>query len=247
MQAIKAQNNGVPLKSASSRPDSSLGQGPPGVENLEPADIRQVVQAAAQTALAAAKIAETVLSSLDRNSLAMEELCKTLTNSNSLHAPREETVSEKDEDEDEGGKIMAIELQQTEIGKSLIRQNRVTHWVLGFIVVSSLVWRYGVVKFVKRVNNSIQNPFQGITEMFKPKESSDKDNSNSQLKLPTILGGEEEAGGGKRCAEKDKEDQMFDLSRIFPGQEPNDKDDGKFDLGKSIASNLPGHDPNTDR
>lgn len=251
VQAVKARNKETPLKPVSSSPDRSVGQGPPAGESFEPADIRQVVQAAAQTALAAAKTAETVVSSLNRNSRAMEELCKALTNSNSLPTPSDEIVDQDEEDENETSRMMSIELQQTEIAKSLIRQNRMTHWVLGFIVVSSLVWRYGVVKFVKKVNNTIQNPFQGITDMFKPKEVQENEpNHGLQLKLPFT--GEEEASEQKSKAETEKEKQQFDLGKIFTGQESQkankqSKDSNKraFDLG-SIYSNLPGRGPQSD-
>ncbi|CAM6110315.1 unnamed protein product [Calypogeia fissa] len=238
VQAVKERNKGAPLKNEG--PDRSLGQGPPGMDVLDSADIRQVVQAAAQTALAAARTAETVVSSLNRNSEAMEKLCKVLTGSNSLQAPNAGAGEEQVIDEEEG-KILEIELQQTEIAKSLIRQNRLTHWVLGFIVVSSLVWRYGVVKFVKKVNNTIQNPFQGITDMFKPKPPSEEEDNGLQFKLPPILTPEAgEAREDKRHAEKEREEKRFDLGRMFQGQE--DKEDEKmFNLGK-IGSNLPGHD-----
>ncbi|CAM6098181.1 unnamed protein product [Calypogeia fissa] len=221
VQAVKERNKGAPLKDEG--PDRSLGHGPPGMEVLDSADIRQVVQAAAQTALAAARTAETVVSSLNRNSEAMEKLCKALTSSNSLQAPNAEAGEEQVIDEEEE-RILEIELQQTEIAKSLVRQNRLTHWVLGFIVVSSLVWRYGVVKFVKRVNNTIQNPFQGITDMFKPKPPSEEEEEHNGLnfKLPPILTPDGEAREGKRHAEKEKGEKMFNLG--------------------NIGSNLPGHD-----
>jgi hypothetical protein len=196
---------------------------------LEGADIRRVVQAAAETALAAAKTAETVVSSLNRNSQAMEALCKALTSNGSLPLQVGEiTRGEEDgESTDSDERLLAIELQQTEIAKSLVRQNRVTHWVLGFIVVSSLVWRYGVVKVFKKVNNTIQNPFQGIQDKFFPRadkedpESERQEFSLPEIKLPGILGRDEEPEQTTSVPKQEKQDgNLFDLGRIFPSEEP---------------------------
>ncbi|KAG6550212.1 hypothetical protein Mapa_008172 [Marchantia paleacea] len=264
VQAVRAQKRDA---LATRRRGSNRGPRPQSIstngdQDMDSADMRQVVQAASRAALSAAKSAEAMVNAMDRNSQAIEELCKTLTTSSTEERSLGHTEGAGKVNNDENSQLMKlqqseldIELRQEEITKNLIRQNRLTHWVLGFMIVSTFAWRFGVVKFVKKVNNAVSNPFQGITDVFDnlkgdKKKGKKAAKQNKGLKLPSILHSE---------SDDDKEgidgELPFKIGNILPRKETDTEihasahahrsehnSDGPFNIGKI----LPGRGDSTD-
>ncbi|KAL2610382.1 hypothetical protein R1flu_028955 [Riccia fluitans] len=196
-----------------------------GDQDVDFGDMRQLIQAASSAAFSAAKSAEIMVRSMDRNSQAIEELCKTLVGStssggNSL-TQKECAGGVEDNNEDATRDLIKlqdseldIELRQAELTKKLQRQHTITHWVLGFMIISSFAWRFGVVKFVKRVNSAVSNPFQGITDYIDYVRGNGGDDKREakqekKLTLPSIL------PPGDSDGDKDGE-LPFNLGKILP-------------------------------
>ncbi|BFI42907.1 hypothetical protein MPTK2_8g13090 [Marchantia polymorpha subsp. ruderalis] len=256
VQAVRAQKRDAlsTRRRASNRSPRPQSISTHGDQDMDSADMLQVVHAASRAALSAAKSAEAMVHAMDRNSQAIEELCKTLTTSSTEGAAKVNN--------DENSQLMKlqqseldIELRQEEITKNLIRQNRLTHWALGFMLVSTFAWRFGVVKFVKKVNNAVNNPFQAVTDVFDnfkgdKKKGKKSAKQNKGLKLPSILHSE---------SDDDKEgndgELPFKLGNILPHKETDTEihasahahrsernSDGPFNIGKI----LPGRGDSTD-
>lgn len=139
-------------------------------------ELRVTLEAAAMAAKAAADAAETALGSVARNAEAIDFIVKSMKSSKKRHKVKNATASEK---------------------REIVKSNRITHWILGFMAVTTIAWRLGVVKVVKEVTNKFDDPLKPIKKLVggndeeeDSEESSEEDNffeKLSHVDLPSML------------------------------------------------------------
>jgi len=177
-------------------------------------DMKKAVEAATQAAKSAAEAAKNASSLVTKNSEVVGKLLQSLNpstseatskkqeNKTSSDNPERSESSSESEGSSDSDDMKAI-------AKKIVTQNRYTHVVLGFMLVSSFVWRYIVVKVVKRVKNKVSDPWGYVggmlTDNFKgPEKEKEKEKGKSdsgeehssglnmpQLNLPPLLHGEQ--------------------------------------------------------
>jgi hypothetical protein len=151
-------------------------------------NLRQTVENAAQMAKAAAEAAQAAALSVAKNSTAVELLLQTLSPSLSSSIAehlersvlkcgqntrcRQTTVANDKSEEEENTDVMK--------NKKVVKQNGTTHWVLGFALLSTLLWRYGVVTIGARFRDKLSNTlgfFRGwVTDGCKDNKLEDEKN-----------------------------------------------------------------------
>ena len=196
-------------------------------------DMKKAVQAATQAAKAASEAAKNASALIRKNSEAMNKL---------LHSMKPPTLKRKKKkrkgDPDHSSSSDSDDSSNSDntkgFAKRIINQNRLTHVVLGVMLVSSFVWRYIVVKVVKRVKNKVSDPLGYVggilTDNFKgpEKEKAPPGDEPSgglnlpQLSLPSILQREEVEENQASTAEV-KEERILSFGNILqvkPNSDP---------------------------
>lgn len=183
-------------------------------------DLRKTVEAATQAAKSAAEAASAAAASVSRNSDVVEKLLLTLIPSNAIQEKQGSSGNDFTEDEESSD---SEDVKTT--AKKIVAQNRITHVVLGLILVSSFVWRYIVVKVAKRVKSKVTDPWgyvggmltDGFKSPGKEKDVSASDTSQGpQFKLPPLLRGEQEKEEVEAAGTDHKEEQnVLNLGNIL--------------------------------
>lgn len=101
-------------------------------------ELRMTLEAAAMAAKAAADAAEAAATSVARNTEAIEFVVNSMQSSKK----RRESKSAAASDEK----------------KAIVKSNQTTHWILGLMAISSIAWRFGVVKVAKRISSKLNDP-----------------------------------------------------------------------------------------
>ncbi|KAI5063168.1 hypothetical protein GOP47_0021715 [Adiantum capillus-veneris] len=162
------------------------------------ANEKNVVETVAQIASAAAEVARAAAASSGKNLEVMESL----QSSSEKSLPPQLTHSRS---RDEEGKACNEDVSRQSVSdkdlvKKLERQNRITHCILGFMIVASAIWRFKIFSMFIGVRKSFTNPFQTFGEMVsegfkggnnKEEQSGAKGFHKARTVLPSILGGEE--------------------------------------------------------
>jgi len=143
-------------------------------------DLRVTLEAAAVAAKAAADAAESAALSVARNTEVIDFIVKSMKSSKK----RQKTKNAAAADEK----------------KAIVRSNQVTQWILGFMAVTTIAWRFGVVKVVKGVTNKLNDPLGYVGKLVggndeEPKEKTVEKSSEkgsllekiSHVDLPSIL------------------------------------------------------------
>jgi hypothetical protein len=176
-------------------------------------DLRKTVEAATQAAKSAAEAAKAAAASVTRNSDVVEKLLLTLVPSSNAIPMEKKGSSGNDFMEDEESSD-SEDVKTT--AKKIVAQNRITHVVLGLMLVSSFVWRYVVVKVVKRVKSKVTDPWGYVggmlTDGFKSpgKEKdvpADDTSQGPHFKIPPLLRGEQETEEIEAAVTESKEEQ----------------------------------------
>ncbi|KAH7404711.1 hypothetical protein KP509_15G039600 [Ceratopteris richardii] len=89
---------------------------------------------------------------------------------------------------------------EKDLVKKIHRQNRLTHCILGLMVVGTAIWRFKLISMMIGAQRRLTNPFQvigdAVSEGFKGERKKKKNISNgfesARTVLPSILGGEQE-------------------------------------------------------
>lgn len=177
--------------------------------------INKAVETATQAAKSATEAAKNASSLVIKNSEAVSKLLHSLNPSSEASPKKQEKKTSSDNLEHSESSSDNEESSDSDdmkaLAKRIVSQNRYTHVVLGIMLVSSFVWRYIVVKVVKRVRNKVSDPwgyvggmltdnFKGPEKKEKEKEKGDEkadsgeEHSNGlsmpQLNLPKILNGD---------------------------------------------------------
>lgn len=139
-------------------------------------ELRATLDAAAMAAKAAADAAEAALVSVARNTEAIDFIVKSMKSSKKRHKVKNVTASDEK--------------------KEILKGNRITHWILGFMAVSTVAWRLGVVKVVKGVANKFNDPVKSVKKMVGGNDEEDGEKSSdedgffeklSHVDLPSML------------------------------------------------------------
>lgn len=169
-------------------------------------ELSKMVEAATQAALSAADAAKAAAASVAKNSEAIELLLQKLSPSLSSSITenlqykglpgRQRNKHNVNKDDDKNN----VDEEEGSSEKKIVKQNRTTHWILGFMLVVTLVWRYGLVKVGRRFTDTVRNPLGSLGEMVSDGFSSGKDNEEDesndeilkgnmlpQLKLPSVF------------------------------------------------------------
>lgn len=137
-------------------------------------ELRMVLEAAAMAAKAAADAAEAAAVSMTKNTEAMELILKSMKSSSQKRRKSRTNPASSD----------------SSMRKAIVNSNRITHWLLGFMAVTTMVWRFQVVKVTKRVAGKLSNPFGYVGELFssdeEPKEK-DKESIGDAAENPNLL------------------------------------------------------------
>lgn len=191
-------------------------------------EMRLTLEAASQAAKAAADAAQAAAASVAKNSEAIEMLLRTLSPplstsnaeqlENRTHSGRRRRRRKPKVEESESSE--AAEEESTK--KKIVKQNRTTHWILGFMVVTTLVWRFGIVMVVSRLKHKLSNPLDyvggllgGATEPGSDTEAAEGTSLLSQIKLPSILLGDAEKETDTPTALEDPEVKKKEEEKVF--------------------------------
>jgi hypothetical protein len=98
-------------------------------------ELRMALEAATTAAKAAAEAAEAAAVSVARNAEAVEFIV------NSMKSSKKRRESKSADEQ-----------------KAIVKSNQRTHWILGVMAVTTIAWRFGVVKVVKRVTSKLKDP-----------------------------------------------------------------------------------------
>jgi hypothetical protein len=146
-------------------------------------EMKRMVEAAAQAAEAASEAAKAAVESVAKHEDMIEVLLQMLGPKSRF--PHQQKATERDDE------LSDTESEEEKISKKIVRQNQITHWALGFMLVTSFIWRYIVVKVAKRVKNKVSDPLGYIggivTDGFKgPGKDSNEDKIDTNRKPPLI-------------------------------------------------------------
>lgn len=139
-------------------------------------ELRMALEAAALAAVAAADAAEAAALSVARNTEAINFMVKSMQSSKKQRKAMNAAASE----------------ERKEIAKS----NHVTHWILGFMAVTTIAWRFGVVRVVKGFSSKFSDPVAFVGSLVggnddppaeKPVEKGNLLDRISHVELPSIL------------------------------------------------------------
>lgn len=164
-------------------------------------DMKKAVEAATQAAKSAAEAAKNASSLVTKNSEVVGKLLQSLNPSASeATSKKQENKTSSDNPEYSESSSDSEESSDSDdmkaIAKRIVTQNRYTHVVLGIMLVSSFVWRYIVVKVVKRVKNKVSDPWGYVggmlTDNFKGPEKEKKEKEKGKGKTDS---GEEHSSG----------------------------------------------------
>ncbi|KAG0598619.1 hypothetical protein M758_12G088400 [Ceratodon purpureus] len=202
-------------------------------------EMKKAVEAATLAAKSAAETAKTASALVTRNSEAVNKLVHSMKSPSSM-VPTFSSKKKKKKrkgDPDHSSSSDSDDSSDTDnakdIAKKIVNQNRFTHVVLGVMLVSSFVWRYIVVKVVKRVKNKVSDPWGYVggilTDNFK---SPEKDKAEAgeetssglnlpQLSLPPILQREEETQAASTSDAK--EERVLSFGNILQVKPNSDK------------------------
>jgi hypothetical protein len=182
-------------------------------------EMKKAVEAATQAAKSAAEAAKNASALVAKNSETVNKLLHSMKppslkpKKKRKGDPDHSSSSDSDDSSDSG--------TAKDIAKKIVKQNRLTHVVLGFMLVSSFVWRYIVVKVAKRVRNKVTDPWGYVggifTDNFKgpekekaePGEESPKGINLPQISLPPILQREEETQAASTSDVKEERIRSF--------------------------------------
>jgi hypothetical protein len=151
-------------------------------------NLRQTIETAIQMAKAATEAAQATTLSVVKNSTTVELLLQTfspsLSSSIAKHLERsvlkcgqntrcrQTTIANGKSEEEENTYVMK--------NKKVVKQNNTTHWMLGFALLSTLLWRYGVVTIRARFTDKLSNTlgfFRGwVTDRCKNNKLQDEKN-----------------------------------------------------------------------
>lgn len=164
-------------------------------------EMKRMVEAAAQAAEAASEAAKAAVESVAKHEDMIEVLLQMLGSKSRF--PHQQKATKRDDE------LSDTESEEEKISKKIVRQNQITHWTLGFMLVTSFIWRYIVVKVAKRVKNKVSDPLGYIggivTDGFKgPGKDSNDDKIDTNrkpplippVKLPSLLHGKTDKEGG---------------------------------------------------
>ncbi|KAJ7534633.1 hypothetical protein O6H91_13G103800 [Diphasiastrum complanatum] len=151
-------------------------------ENREGTELKEATETALKAAMAAADAAKAAAVSVAKNSEAIESLLKTL-NSHSEEAEDSSILVSVQQLEESHEKPRTEKKKKKnnnkDIAKVLEKQNRVTHWILGFMVVATSIWRFKVISLVLKFQRKLTNPFESLGGIFS--EGSKCDHHNHLL------------------------------------------------------------------
>ncbi|MCO5550790.1 hypothetical protein L7F22_004281 [Adiantum nelumboides] len=158
---------------------------------------KNVVESVVQIATAAAEVAKAAAASSGKNLEVMESL---LSGSEKASPHRLTHSGSRDEEKKAPGEdVSKPPLSDKDFIKKLERQNRITHFVLGIMVVGTAIWRFKLFSMFIGFRKTFSNPFQAfgdmVTEGFKGGNKEEQNGSKGFHKartvLPSLLGGEE--------------------------------------------------------
>lgn len=165
--------------------------------SVERDTVETVVEIAGAAAEAAAKAAAT---STGKN-LEVMEILLAKSEKNPLPGLKISVCHDKEScssevSEEESSRPYSID---KDLVKKIERQNRITHWVLGIMVVATAIWRFKMLSMILGVRKTVTNPFQALrdvlTEGFKGGNKEELNGAKAFQKartvLPPLLGGEE--------------------------------------------------------
>lgn len=139
-------------------------------------ELRMALEAAAVAAKAAADAAEAAALSVARNTEAINFMVKSMQSSKKQRKAKKAAASK----------------ERKEIAKS----NHVTHWILGFMAVTTIAWRFGVIRVVKGLSGKLSDPVAFVGSLVggnddppveKPVEKGNLLDRLSHVELPSIL------------------------------------------------------------
>lgn len=153
-------------------------------------ELRMTLEAAAMAAKAAADAAEAAAVAVARNTEAIDSIVKSMKSSKKTKKAK---------------KAIAFDEKNAQL----------THWILGFMAVTTIAWRFGVVKVVKQVTSKLNDPLGYVGKLVggndeppkeKPAEKSSEKGSFfeklSHVDLPSILPSDSDLKDTKSAAEK---------------------------------------------
>lgn len=161
-------------------------------------ELRMTLEAASEAAKAAADAAQAAAISVSKNTSAIEVLTRALNSSPASNATQSQGQ--------ESGRKLKSTVEGTsgsdaedKTQKAIVKQNKRTHWILGFMVVTTIAWRLGVVKTVNSVRSKLNNPMDYVGGLLGGGKVSDSDeeeedephkkNILEQMNLPSLLAG----------------------------------------------------------
>ncbi|KAG0622900.1 hypothetical protein M758_3G132700 [Ceratodon purpureus] len=101
-------------------------------------ELRMTLEAATMAAKAAADAAEAAAVSVARNTEAIEFIVNSMKSSKKRR--KSKSVAASDEK------------------KAIVKSNQRTHWILGFMAITTIAWRFGVAKVAKRISSKLNDP-----------------------------------------------------------------------------------------
>ena len=100
-------------------------------------ELRMTLEAATMAAKAAADAAEAAAVSVAKNTEIIEFIVNSMNTSKKQRKSNRVTASDE---------------------KAIVKSNEITHWILGFTAITTIAWRFGVVKVAKRVSSKLNDP-----------------------------------------------------------------------------------------
>ncbi|EFJ21396.1 hypothetical protein SELMODRAFT_443540 [Selaginella moellendorffii] len=157
--------------------------------------------AAVKAAVAAANAAQAAADSVAKNSRMIELLLDTVRVSRRDHRRGAAAVDSTDDDDESlperGDENEKEEKKLLRIVRNLQRQNVITHFILGFMVITTAIWRVKEITWILRVRKMLANPLETVGGIFggdhhqehhrKHKEEIEKPLQLPHLELPTLF------------------------------------------------------------
>lgn len=197
-----------------------------------------IVETMVSVANAAAEAAKSAAASTAKNLEVMELLVTSSTESDrQIYDAKQSGNTETSHKECSGSS--GIDDQSKDLVKRVEGQNRVTHWILGLMVITTAIWRFKMLSMFFGVRRTLANPFQAIADKFSggskgPKEdcSSAKGFQKAHTLLPSLL-----QGGAKESSKK--EQSTFEDFKIGEGLTLSL--DNILSVGKSSSTDTEGN------
>lgn len=161
-------------------------------------ELRMTLEAASEAAEAAADAAQAVAILVAKNTSTIELLTQALNSSPGSNVTQSQGQESGRKLKSTVGETSGSDTED-ETQKAIVKQNKRTHWILGFMVVTTIAWRFGVVKMVNRVRSKLNNPMDYVGGLLgggkdpdsdEEEDEPEKKNILEQIKLPSLLAGD---------------------------------------------------------